>query len=162
VARGSVAKTAYFPETISCLAGIPGESWNSGRELGLHARANQGTLSSYQEGSHGQYTGRDDRSENRADNGRFHWQFGPRRRRVWERALNVGSSGFHEGRGAGKTDPLGGRDLVNRKNCFRKKEKLQEKDVLLSTRIKACSTGSCRGRLTIGSSCPALKHVQCS
>jgi hypothetical protein len=36
-------------------------------------------------------------------------------RRVWQGALNVGFSAFHEGCGAGKTDPLGGHDLVSRK-----------------------------------------------
>src|SRR5437867_10149365 len=34
-ARGSVAKTPYFPETISCLAVIMGESGDSGHNLVL-------------------------------------------------------------------------------------------------------------------------------
>jgi hypothetical protein len=54
--------------------------------------------------------------------GDFHRWAGHEGRRVWRGALNVGFSAFHEGRGAGKTDPLGGHDLVNRKNCFRKKK----------------------------------------
>ena len=32
--------------------------------------------------------------------------------------MNVGFSAFHEGRGAGKTDPRGGHDLVNEKKLF--------------------------------------------
>ena len=32
--------------------------------------------------------------------------------------MNVGFSAFHEGRGARKTDPPGGHDLVNRKKLF--------------------------------------------
>jgi hypothetical protein len=71
VARGSVAKTPYFLETISCLAGIIGESWDSGLGLGLDAGANLGTSSSFQEGSRGQHRGRGARFENRADNRRF-------------------------------------------------------------------------------------------
>ncbi len=47
--------------------------------------------------------------------GDFHRWAGREGRRVVQRALNVGSSGLHEGRGAGKTDPLGSHDLVNRK-----------------------------------------------
>jgi hypothetical protein len=37
--------------------------------------------------------------------------------------VNVEFLGFHEGRGAGKTDPRGGRDLVNRKKIVTRKEK---------------------------------------
>src|SRR6267143_4540351 len=33
--RGSVAKTPYFPKTISCLAVITGESGDSGRNSGF-------------------------------------------------------------------------------------------------------------------------------
>jgi hypothetical protein len=44
--------------------------------------------------------------------------------------MNVGFSAFHEGRGAGKTDPPGGHDLVNRKNCFRKKKSYGRKSML--------------------------------
>jgi len=33
--RGSVAKTPYFPETISCLATIMGESGDLGRDSGF-------------------------------------------------------------------------------------------------------------------------------
>jgi len=43
-------------------------------------------------------------------------------RRVWQGALNVGSSAFHEGRGAGKKTTPGGHGLVNRKNCFGKRK----------------------------------------
>jgi hypothetical protein len=48
-------------------------------------------------------------------------------RRVGLGLVNVGFQAFREGRGAGKTDPLGGRDLVNRKNCFRKKKSYGKK-----------------------------------
>jgi hypothetical protein len=37
--------------------------------------------------------------------------------------VNVGFRAFHEGRGAGKTDPLGGHDLVNNKKIVSKKDK---------------------------------------
>jgi hypothetical protein len=39
--------------------------------------------------------------------GDFHRWAGHEGRRVWQGPLNVGSSAFHEGRGAGKTDPRG-------------------------------------------------------
>jgi hypothetical protein len=54
--------------------------------------------------------------------GDFTGSSGHEGRRVWQGALNVGSSAFHEGRGAGKKTTPGGHDLVNRKNCFRKKK----------------------------------------
>jgi hypothetical protein len=40
----------------------------------------------------------------------------------------MGFSAFHEGRGAGKTDPQGGHILVNRKRIVNRKEKLVEKE----------------------------------
>ena len=45
--------------------------------------------------------------------------------------MNVGFAAFHEGRGAGKIDPLGGHDLVNRKNCFRKKKSYGRESMLI-------------------------------
>jgi hypothetical protein len=48
-------------------------------------------------------------------------------RRVWQGALNVGSLAFHEGWGAGNLTTRGGHDLVNRKNCFRKKKSYWKK-----------------------------------
>jgi len=50
---------------------------------------------------------------------------GRRRRQV---AASVGFSRFHEGCGAGKTDPPGGRILVNRKKIVNKKTKVSEKE----------------------------------
>ncbi len=47
--------------------------------------------------------------------GDFHRWAGREGRRVLQGGLNVGSSAFHEGRGAGKAGPRGGHDLVNRK-----------------------------------------------
>ncbi len=44
--------------------------------------------------------------------------------------LNERFSAFHEGRGAGKTGPPGGHDLVNGKKIVRQKEKLQKKGML--------------------------------
>ena len=77
--------------------------------------------------------------------GDFHRWAGRKGRRVWQGALNVGFSAFHEGRGAEKQTPPGGHDLVNRKEIVSEKAKVHEIDVLLSTKIKACSTGSCHG-----------------
>jgi hypothetical protein len=91
-ARGSVAKTPYFPETISCLASVPGESWDSGRGLGSDARANLGTLPPCQEGSRGQDRGG-------ATDSRIGLIIGD---------FTLMRSRGHEGRGAGKTDPPGG------------------------------------------------------
>jgi hypothetical protein len=45
--------------------------------------------------------------------------------RAW---FNVKFSAFHEGRGAGKTDPPGGHDLVNGKKIVTKKEKLEKEN----------------------------------
>ena len=42
--RGSVAKTPYFPETISCLALILGESHDSGRNLGWDGNGKKTTI----------------------------------------------------------------------------------------------------------------------
>ena len=47
--------------------------------------------------------------------GDFHDWFGHEGRPARQRAMNVASSSLHEGRGAGKTDPRGGHDLVNGK-----------------------------------------------
>jgi hypothetical protein len=100
VTRGSVAKTPYFPETISCLAGIPGESWDSGRGLGLDARSNLAVLSPCQEGSHGLFGDRGPDSRSGLIIGDF----------------TSGRVSGHEGWGAGKTDPPpGGHIIVNRK-----------------------------------------------
>jgi hypothetical protein len=52
---------------------------------------------------------------------------GHEERRVWQGALNVRSSAFHEGWGAGKKTTPGGHDLVNRKNCFGKKKSYGKK-----------------------------------
>ena len=57
----------------------------------------------------------------------FHRWAGHEGRRVWQGALNVGSSGFHEGRGAGKTDPPGGHRLVNRKIVLERKKSYGKK-----------------------------------
>jgi hypothetical protein len=54
-------------------------------------------------------------SRSRLIMGDFHRWAGHEGRWVWQEALNVGFSAFHEGCGAGKTDPLGGHDLVSRK-----------------------------------------------
>ena len=94
--------------------------------------------------------------------GDFHRWAGREGRRAGQGAVNVGFSAFHEGRGAGKTDPRGGHGLVSRKEIVNEKGEVHEKDVLLSTEIKACSTASCRGRLTTGFSYPGLKHAECS
>jgi len=94
--------------------------------------------------------------------GDFHRWAGHEGRGAGKGPVNVEFSTFHEGRGAGKTDPPGGRIIVSRKEIVNEKGRVHEKDVLLSTKIKACSTASCRGRLTTGSSCPGLKHAQCS
>jgi hypothetical protein len=59
--------------------------------------------------------------------GDFTGNSGHEGRRVWQGALNVGFSTFHEGRGAGKKTTPGGHDLVNRKNCFRKKKSYGKK-----------------------------------
>ena len=42
--------------------------------------------------------------------------------------VNVGFSAFHEGRGAGKTDPPGGHMLVNKKKIVNKKRKVRRKE----------------------------------
>ncbi len=44
VTRGSVAKTPYFLETISCRELITGESWRSGRNSGLDGLAKKPTI----------------------------------------------------------------------------------------------------------------------
>jgi hypothetical protein len=59
--------------------------------------------------------------------GDFTGNLGHEGRRVWQGALNVGSSAFHEGRGAGKKTTPGGHDLVNRKKIVNEKEKLHGK-----------------------------------
>ena len=41
---------------------------------------------------------------------------------------------FHEGRGAGKTDPQGGHDLVNRKKIVNKKRKAVDKKIVYGKR----------------------------
>jgi hypothetical protein len=43
------------------------------------------------------------------------------------KGVTVGFSALHEGRGAGKTAPMGGHRLVNKKRIVSGKEKLQEK-----------------------------------
>jgi len=53
---------------------------------------------------------------------------GPRRKTGLARNAERESSAFHEERGAGKTDPPGGHDLVNGKKIVRQKEKLQKED----------------------------------
>jgi len=42
--RGSVAKTPYFPETISCLALILGESQDSGQDSGWDQNGKKTTI----------------------------------------------------------------------------------------------------------------------
>jgi hypothetical protein len=63
--------------------------------------------------------------------GDFHRWAGHEGRRVWLGVLNVGSSAFHEGRGAGKKTTPGGHDLVNRKKCFRKKRSYGRESMLI-------------------------------
>jgi hypothetical protein len=58
--------------------------------------------------------------------GDFTGNSGHEGRRAWQGALNVRSSAFHEGRGAGKKTTPGGHDLVNRKKLFQEKEELRE------------------------------------
>ena len=58
--------------------------------------------------------------------GDFHRWAGHEGRRARQGAVNVGFPAFHEGRGAGKTDPRGGHDLVNRKKMFQEREELHE------------------------------------
>jgi hypothetical protein len=100
VTRGSVAKTPYFLETISCLAPIPGESSGSGRGLGLDARAILAVLSLCQGGSLGPYwDGAPDSSSG-----------------LIMGDLASGVVSRYEGRRAGKTDPPGGHRLVSGKN----------------------------------------------
>ena len=60
--------------------------------------------------------------------GDFTGNSGHEGRRAGQGAPNVRSLAFHEGRGAGKTDPLGGRDLVNRKKKVTRKENREKKD----------------------------------
>jgi hypothetical protein len=103
VTRGSVAKTPYFLETISCLAPIPGESSGSGRGLGLDARAILAVLSLCQGGSLGPYWDGAPDSSSGLIIGDF----------------TSGQISGHEGRGAGKTDPPGGHIKVNRKKIVR-------------------------------------------
>jgi hypothetical protein len=62
--------------------------------------------------------------------GDFTGNSGHEGRRAWQGPVNVGFTAFHEGRGAGKTDPRGGHDLVNRKKCFRKKKSYGRKSML--------------------------------
>jgi hypothetical protein len=62
--------------------------------------------------------------------GDFTANSGHEERRARQGSVNVGSSAFHEGRGAGKKTTPGGHDLVNRKNCFRKR-KVREKALLI-------------------------------
>jgi hypothetical protein len=58
VTRGPIAKTPYFPETVSCLALILGESGDSGLGLGLDARAKDGRYSGIPERFMGEMWGR--------------------------------------------------------------------------------------------------------
>jgi len=48
-ARGSVAKTPYFLETISCLAVIMGETGDSGPNPGFEVRGNSGESRAFSE-----------------------------------------------------------------------------------------------------------------
>jgi hypothetical protein len=61
-------------------------------------------------------------------------------RRAWQGSVNVGSSAFHEGRGAGKKTTPGGHDLVNRKKLFQEKEKLREKALLIPIKAGILAT----------------------
>jgi len=81
VARGSIAKTPYFPKTISCPAAIIGETGDSGLSLGLGEMAKLRGLSRFDERFVGQSGGRAYRFEIRADNRRFpvRFCFAPRR-----------------------------------------------------------------------------------
>ena len=64
--------------------------------------------------------------------GDFHRWAGREGRWVWHGALNVGSSAFHEGWGAGKKSTPGGHDLVNGKKLFQEREELQEAERMCS------------------------------
>ena len=55
----------------------------------------------------------------RADNGRFRCEnFAVKGDGLYEAWLNLKFSAFHEGRGAGKTEPPGSHDLVNGKIVY--------------------------------------------
>ena len=68
-------------------------------------------------------------------------------RRARQGPVNVAFSAFHEGRGAGKTDPPGGHDLVSRKKIVNRKEKLQEKRMLDLDRKQIGSIPEMLGRI---------------
>src|SRR5438552_14955288 len=84
----------FFAEVSRRLAGILGESWDSGRGLGLDGRSILAVLSPCQEGSRWAVQGRGARIENRADNRRFRVRFCFATRRA----------------GRGKNRPPGGRE----------------------------------------------------
>src|SRR5438094_3733 len=97
-ARGSVAKTPYFPKTISCPAAIIGETGDSGLSLGLGEMAKLRGLSRFYERLVGQSGGEPTDS---------------RLGLIIGDSLS-GSVSRHEGRGAGKsTTPRG-----SRKECL--------------------------------------------
>jgi len=93
VARGSVAKTPYFPKTISCPAAIIGETGDSGLSLGLGEMAKLRGLSRFYERFVGQSGGELTDSRLGLIIGDF-------------MGLILG----HEGRGAGKKTTPGGRE----------------------------------------------------
>jgi hypothetical protein len=62
--------------------------------------------------------------------GDFHRWAGREGKRARRGRVNVGSSAFHEGRGAGKTDPLGGHDLVKGKKLLRRRKSYRRKSML--------------------------------
>jgi hypothetical protein len=49
----------------------------------------------------------------------------------------VGFHAFHEGRGAGKTDPQGGHTLVNRKKIVNRKRKTTGKRIVTATETES-------------------------
>ena len=93
-ARGSVAKTPYFPKTISCPAAIIGETGDSGLSLGLGEMAKLRGLSRFYERLVGQSGGE-------LTDSRLGLIIGD--------SLS-GSASRHEGRGAGKKTTPGGQE----------------------------------------------------
>src|SRR2546422_3092765 len=75
-ARGSVAKTPYFLEVISCLAVIMGEMGGSGRNPGFDGRGKRREFYNDLRTIRGARWGRGPRSWIRADNGRFALGYG--------------------------------------------------------------------------------------
>ncbi len=124
--RGRVAKTPYFPETISCLAWIPGESWDSGCGLGLEARANLAGFLVVSRRVTRAVWGRAARLENGADNRRFRPMGGPRRKTGWAGTGERGILSVSRRARAREKQTPGGHDLVNRKKMFQEREELHE------------------------------------